>query len=72
MVAIDASGAPGVSKTVYERSVVEACLEKLKEHGYFVPDYSYFKIKALQEGSSSVIMTAEKLCLSNRHDIVWI
>ena len=49
MVAIDASGAPGVSKTVYERSVVEACLEKLKDHGYFVPDYSYFKIKALEE-----------------------
>ena len=49
MVAIDASGRPGVRKTGSERSVVEACLEKLKDHGYFVPDYSYFKIKALEE-----------------------
>ena len=28
--------------TTYERLAVEACLEQLKNHGYFVPDFSYF------------------------------
>ena len=34
--------------TTYERLAVEACLEQLKNHVYFVPDFSYFRVKQLQ------------------------
>lgn len=35
---------------------------------YFVPDYSYFLIMALEEGES-VTTTAERLCRLNQHDM---
>ena len=31
--------------TTYERLAVEACLQQLKDHGYFVTDFSYFRIE---------------------------
>ena len=42
MVSIAAVGGEAPIWTTYERLAVEACLEQLKNHGYFVPDFSYF------------------------------
>ena len=57
--------------TTYERLAVEVCLEQLKNHGYFVPDFSYFRVKQLQARESNVILTIERLCRLNRQDRVW-
>ena len=48
MVSIAAVGGEAPIWTTYERLAVEACLEQLKNHGYFVPDFSYFRVKQLQ------------------------
>ena len=56
--------------TTYERLAVEACLEQLKNHGYFVPDFSYFRVKQLQARESNVILTTERLYHLNRQDRV--
>ena len=45
MVSIAAVGGEAPISTTYERLAVEACLEQLKNHGYFVPDFSYFRVK---------------------------
>jgi len=45
MVSIAAMGREGQIWTTYERLAVEACLLQLKDHGYFVPDFSYFLIQ---------------------------
>ena len=42
MVSIAAVGEEAPIWTTYERLAVEACLQQLKNHGYFVPDFSYF------------------------------
>ena len=42
MVSIAAMGGEAQIWTTYERLAVEACLRQLKDHGYFVPDFSYF------------------------------
>ena len=42
MVSIAAVGGEAPIWTTYERLAVEACLQQLKNHGYFVPDFSYF------------------------------
>ena len=34
--------------TTYESLAVEACLRQLKNRRYFIPDFSYFRIKQLQ------------------------
>ena len=47
MVSIAAVGGEAPIWTTYERLAVEACLEQLKNHGYFVPDFSYFRVKQL-------------------------
>ena len=45
MVSIAAMGGEAQIWTTYERLAVEACLRHLKDHGYIVPDFSYFRIK---------------------------
>jgi hypothetical protein len=70
MVSIVGLGIPSPIRTTFERTAVQACLQQLSGHGYFVPDYSYFLIKALDEGES-VTKTAERLCRLNEHDMVW-
>ena len=70
MVSIDAVGGEASIWTTYERLAVEACLEQLKNHGYFVPDFLYFRVKQLQVRESNVILTTERLCRLNRQDIV--
>ena len=45
--------------TTYERLEVEACLQQLKDLGYFVPDFSYFRIKQLQARESNIILTTK-------------
>ena len=45
MVSITAMGGEAPIWTTYERLAVEACLKQLKNHGYFVPDFSYFRVK---------------------------
>ena len=70
MVSIVGWGTPSLVRRTFERTAVQACLEQLNANGYFVPDYSYFLIKALEEGES-VITTAKRLCRLNEHDMVW-
>ena len=70
MVSIAAVGGEAPIWTTYERLAVEACLEQLKNHGYFVPDFSYFQGKQLQVRESNVILTTERLCRLNRQDRV--
>jgi len=48
MVSIAAMGGVAQIWTTYERLAVEAYLRQLKDHGYFVLDFSYFRIKQLQ------------------------
>ena len=62
MVSIAAIGGIAPNWVTYERLAVEACLEQLQDHGYFVPDFSYFRIKQLEVGESNVIQTTERLC----------
>ena len=52
-----------------ERTVVEKCIEELKNIGCFVPDFSYFKIQQLQAGESNVVHTVERLCRAHQ-DVV--
>ena len=70
MLSIAEWGSPSLVMRTYERTAVQKCLEKLSANGYFVPDYSYFLIKALEEGES-VTTTAERLCRLNQRDMVW-
>ena len=70
MVSIAVVGGEAPIWTTYERLAVEACLEQLKNHGYFVPDFSYFRGKQLQARESNVILTTERLCRLNRQDRV--
>ena len=70
MVSIAAVGGEAPIWTTYERLAVEACLEQLKNHGYFIPDFSYFRVKQLQAREYSVILTKESLCRLNRQDRV--
>ena len=70
MVSIAAVGGEAPIWTTYERLAVETCLQKLKDHGYFVPEFSYFRIKQLQVRGSNVILTTERLCRLNRQDRV--
>ncbi|RCV25464.1 hypothetical protein SETIT_5G168900v2 [Setaria italica] len=42
MVSIAAWGSTTPSRVTVDMTVVEACLEKLKDDGYFVPYFSYF------------------------------
>ena len=70
MVSITAMGGVLQILTTYERLAVEACLRQLKDHGYFVPDFSYFRIKQLQVRESNIILTTERLCRLTRQDRV--
>jgi len=70
MVSIAAMGGMTQIWTTYERLAVEACLRQLKDHGYFVPDFSYFRINQLQAGERNIILTAERLCQLTRQDRV--
>ena len=46
MVPIAAMGSPSPTRLTRERTVVEACLRELHNvAGYFVSDFSYFRIK---------------------------
>ena len=42
MVSIAAMGGMATIWITYERLAVKACLQQLQDHGYFVPDFSYF------------------------------
>jgi hypothetical protein len=70
MLSIVELGSPSPFRRTQERTAVQKCLEQLSANGYFVPDYSYFLIKTLEEGES-VTTTAERLCRLNRNDMVW-
>ena len=54
--------------TTYESLEVEACLRQLKDRRYFIPDFSYFRVKQLQAREYNVILTTERLCRLNRQD----
>ncbi|KAG2560841.1 hypothetical protein PVAP13_8KG096915 [Panicum virgatum] len=63
MVSIAAVGGEAPIWTTYERLEVEACLQQLKDLGYFVSDFSYFRIKQLQARETNIILTTERLYL---------
>lgn len=69
MVAIAAWGSPSAYMVTVNRTVVEACLQQLNLHGYFVPDFSWFRMRCLEEEDNNVIITAKRL--SPLHDMVW-
>ncbi|PUZ53335.1 hypothetical protein GQ55_5G044700 [Panicum hallii var. hallii] len=69
MVLIAAMGGVAPNRIRYERLAVEACLEQLQDHGYFVLDFSYFRIKRLEVEESNVIQTAGRLCQFNEDNI---
>ena len=56
MVSIAVVGGQESIWTTYERLAVEACLQQLKDHEYFVSDFSYFWIKQLQARETNVIL----------------
>ena len=62
MVSIDAMGGVAPIWVTYERLAVQAYLQQLQDYGYFVPDFSYFRIKQLETRENNVILTAERIC----------
>jgi hypothetical protein len=42
MISITAVGEVAPNWVTYERLAVEACIEQLQDHGYFMLDFSYF------------------------------
>jgi hypothetical protein len=70
MLSIVEWGSPSSFKRTFERTTVQKCLEQLSANVYFLPDYSYLLIKALEEGES-VTTTAERLCRLSHNDMVW-
>jgi len=46
MVSIAVVGGEANIWTTYERLAVEACLQQLKNHGYFVPDFYIFELSS--------------------------
>ena len=62
MVSIAAMGGVAPIWVTYERLAVQACLQQLQDYGYFVLDFSYFRIKQLEARENNVILTAERIC----------
>jgi hypothetical protein len=48
-------------KITQERIAVERCLDALRNIGCFVPNFSYFKIKQLKTGKSTMVQTVDRL-----------
>ena len=48
MVSIATMGRMAPIWITYEMLAVKACLQQLQDHGYFVPDFSYFWINQLE------------------------
>jgi hypothetical protein len=69
MLSIVECGSPSPVKRTAERTVVQKCLEQLSAYGYFMPNYSYFLIKTLEEGES-VTMQRQQRDFESR-DMVW-
>jgi hypothetical protein len=70
MLSIVEWGSPSPFKRTFERTTVQKCLVQFSANGYFLPYYSYFLIKALEEGEN-VTTTAMRLCRLNHNDMVW-
>ena len=70
MVSVTEVGGVAPIWVTYERLAMEACLQQLQDHGYFVPNFSYFSIKQLEVGESNTILTTERLCQLNQQNIV--
>ena len=70
MVSIAATSGVASIWVTYVRLAVEACLRQLKDHGYFVLDFLYFRIKQLEVGEYNVILTTERVCQLNQQNRV--
>ena len=70
MVSIAAMDGVAPLPVTYKRLAMEACLQQLHDHGYIVPNISYFRIKQLEEGENNVILTTERLCELNQQNRV--
>jgi hypothetical protein len=53
-----------------KKSIVQACLTTLEKIEFLVPDYSYFRIKAHEEGQQDVVAINERLPQLNENDLV--
>jgi hypothetical protein len=73
MVAIATVGKTSPIRLTRERTVVENCLQQLKNNvGCFVPDLSYFKLRQLETGEGNVIETTERLCRAHQDVVIYI
>lgn len=56
-----------------EYSAVRLCLDALARVGYFLPDFSHFKIQALRAGQgANVAEISEHFAEHNTMDVVWL
>jgi hypothetical protein len=62
IIPIKAMGTPTLIRLTQERTIVESCLQELQNVRYFMPNFSYFKIKQLEACESNVVLTTERLC----------
>ena len=70
IIQIVASGKESPVQMTYERRAIEACLLKLQNYGYLIPDLSWFKIKALQQNQQDIVTLCETFSRENLYDIV--
>ena len=57
------------SQLTYERSSMEACLLELERHGYAIPNFSWFKIRARQQNQHDIVSHCESLAQDNLYDM---
>ncbi|KAG2557501.1 hypothetical protein PVAP13_8NG173602 [Panicum virgatum] len=69
MISIVAGGKESPVKLTYERRAIEACLLELENYGYLIPDFLWFKIKALQQNQHDIVSLCETLSRENLYDI---
>jgi hypothetical protein len=67
IVSVAVSGDVAFYRVTQERIVVERCLKALQNIGCFMPDFSYFKIKKLEMGESTMVDTVDRLCRSHQN-----
>ena len=70
MIQIVASGKESHVHMTYERRAIEACILELENYGYLIPDFLWFKIKALQQNHQDIVSLCEILSRENLYDIV--
>lgn len=55
----------------YKMAAIEVCLAHIMEHGYFVLDFLYYRINALEKSEQNMTVISERLAQVNHNDMVW-